>query len=249
MTIRIINCFSKSLPWPPFRRIGAVCLVAETNRGLLLVDTGLGLHDYSHPTRMMRDFMFVMHAVRDPNLAVIRQVSRLGYQPEDVHDIVLTHLHFDHAGGLPDFPGAQVHLYRREYEAWLHPRKLLEIAYNDADFAHNPNWCFHDLQREGWYDFDAVRIPGLEPEIWLVPLSGHTSGHCGVALKTENGWIFQCGDSVPVNLQFNLLSTLLYRPTIGPHVPRLKAFTEAHPDVRMLAGHMLLDWFEEEAMK
>jgi len=226
-----------------------VSLVAETNQGLLLVDTGLGLHDYSHPTHMMRDFMNVLHAVRDPDFAVIRQLTGLGYQPQDVHDIVLTHLHLDHAGGLPDFPGAQVHLFRREYEAWQYPIKLLEIPYNKADFAHNPIWCFYDLQGERWYDFDAVRLPGIEPEVWLVPLPGHTSGHCGVALKTETGWIFQCGDSVPVNLQFNFLPVLLYRPTIGPHVPRLKAFAEDHPEVRMLAGHMWHEWFEKEAVR
>jgi hypothetical protein len=52
-----------------------------------------------------------------------------------------------------------------------------------------------------------------------------------------------------VNLQFDIVPVLLYRPTIGPHVPRLKAFAKAHPEVRMLAGHMLLDWFEKEAMR
>jgi glyoxylase-like metal-dependent hydrolase (beta-lactamase superfamily II) len=247
--IHILNGFSKSLPWPPYRRIGAVCLLAETNQGLLLVDTGLGLHDYKNPTRMMLNFMNIMRAVSDPEIAVVRQLARMGYKPEDVRQVVLTHLHLDHAGGLPDFPQAQVHVFRREYEAWQHPRKLLEILYNKVDFAHGPHWCFHHLRGERWYDFDAVRLPGIEPETWLVPLPGHTSGHCGVALQNETGWIFQCGDAVPVNLQFDIVPVLLYRPTIGPHVPRLKAFAKAHPEVRMLAGHMLLDWFEKEAMR
>lgn len=223
--------------------------MAETNRGFLLVDTGLGLHDYQNPTRMMRDLMNVLHAVRDPELALIRQIPRMGIDPGDVRDIVLTHLHLDHAGGLPDFPQAQVHVFRREYEAWRRPRKLLELAYNKADFAHDPDWRIHELQGDCWYDFEAIRLPGIEPETWLVPLPGHTSGHCGVALQTETGWIFQCGDSVPVHLQFEMAPVLVYRPTIGPHVPRLKAFARAHPEVRMLAGHMWLDWFEKEVVK
>ena len=249
MTVHILNGFSKSLPWPPYRKIGAVCLLAETNQGLLLVDTGLGLHDYKNPTRMMRDFMNVMHAVRDPEIAVVNQVTRLGYKPEDVRHIVLTHLHLDHAGGLPDFPQAQVHLFRREYEAWGHPRKIFEIAYNKADFAHAPRWQLYQLEGERWYDFDAVRIPGIQPEVRLVPLPGHTSGHCGVAIKIETGWIFQCGDAVPVNLQFDFLPVLFYRPTIGPHVPRLKAFAEAHPEIRLIAGHMWLEFFEKGSAK
>lgn len=249
MAIQILNGFSKSLPWPPYRRIGAVCLLAETNQGLLLVDTGLGLHDYRNPSRMVRDFMNVMRAVRDPETAVANQIARMGYKSEDVRHIVLTHLHPDHAGGLPDFPQAHVHVFRREYEAWQHPQKILEIAYNKADFAHGPNWQLHPLQGERWYDFDAVRLPGIEPEIWLVPLPGHTSGHCGVALQTETGWMFQCGDSVPVNLQFDFWPVLLYRPTIGSHVPRLKAFAKSHPEVRLIGGHMWLEFFKKGNVK
>jgi glyoxylase-like metal-dependent hydrolase (beta-lactamase superfamily II) len=249
LTIHILNGFSKSLPWPPYQRIGAVCHLMETNQGLLLVDTGLGLHDYACPTRMMRDFMKVMRAKRDPDLAIVRQVARMGYKPEDVHDIVQTHLHLDHAGGLPDFPHARVHVYRREYKSLLHPRKLLELAYNKPDFSHGPLWNIHDLQGDHWYGFDAIRLPEIEPEVWLVPLPGHTSGHCGVALQTGTGWIFHCGDAVPVNLEFGFVPVFLYRSTIGPHVPRLKRFAQGHPEVRLLAGHMWVDFFEKEKEK
>ena len=245
LPIRVLNVFSKSLPWPPHRAIGAVCLLAETNRGLLLVDTGLGLHDYAGATRMMRDFKRVMRAVEDPGLAAVRQVVRLGYRPEDVQDIVLSHLHLDHAGGLPDFPAAQVHVSRREYQALQHPRKLSELPYNRADFAHSPQWDLHELQGEKWYDFDAVRLAGLEPEVWMIPLPGHTSGHCGVALRSGPGWVFFCGDACPVNLEFGWLPRLAYRPTIGPHVPRLRAFAAAHPEVRLVAGHMWREFFEK----
>ena len=198
---------------------------------------------------MMRDFMNILRAVRDPDLALVRQINRMGHNPEDVHHIVLTHLHLDHAGGLPDFPSAQVHVFRREYEALKHPHKLLEIAYNKPDFAHSPHWNIHSSHGEKWYDFEAIRLHGFEPEIWLVPLPGHTSGHCGVALQTENGWLFHCGDAVPVNLQFGFAPVFVYRPTIGPHVPRLKAFQLAHPEVILSAGHMWLDFFDKERMK
>ena len=44
----------------------------------------------------------------------MRQIQRLGFDPRDVRDIVLTHLDFDHAGGLCDFPEARVHLLGAE---------------------------------------------------------------------------------------------------------------------------------------
>jgi glyoxylase-like metal-dependent hydrolase (beta-lactamase superfamily II) len=246
VTLRILNGFTKSLPWPPFQKIGAACLLAETNDGLLLVDTGIGWQDYQRPSRMMRHFMKLMHAARDPEMALVRQLARLGHKPEDVRHIVLTHLHLDHAGGLPDFPHATVHLFQREFQAWKRPQKWFELYYDQSHFAHEPRWRLHHLEGERWYDFDAVRIAGLTPEVWLVPLPGHTSGHCGVALQTESGWIFQVADAVPANLDLRPAMVLFYRLTIGAQVPQLRAFAKAHPEVCMIAGHMHLDFFEKE---
>ena len=48
-----------------------------------------------------------------------------------------------------------------------------------------------DLRTEGetWKGFESIRaIPGLDDDILLVPLTGHTRGHSGVAVNTEDGW-------------------------------------------------------------
>ena len=242
MEIRHLNCMTIRPPWPKLEA-GTLVLLVHTDHGLALVDTGLGRHDYERPSRMTRDFKNVLRIPNDPAQTAIQQIIQLGFQPEDVRDILLTHLHLDHAGGLPDFPLARVHVFRREYEALGHPRKLLEIAYNTPCFAHNPQWMIHELCGEKWFDFDAVHLPDFEPEIWLVPLTGHTSGHCGVAIQTDDGWHFHCGDAAPVNLNFDMAPDWLYRPTIGPHVPRLRAFRADHPEIEMTAGHMALDFF------
>ena len=100
----------------------------ETDRGLVLVDTRLGLHDFSNSTRMVRLFQLDFGIHKDPGNSALHQITRLGYSPDDVKHIIMTHLHFDHAGGLPDFPPAQVHVHRREYEAMQKPRGLIELA-------------------------------------------------------------------------------------------------------------------------
>ncbi len=232
-------------PYWPHLKSGTLVLMAETNQGLTLVDTGLGRHDYERPTRMMRDFKNVLRIPDDPTQTAVHQIDQMGFQPEDVRHIILTHLHLDHAGGLPDFPQAQVHVFLPEYEALAHLRKPLEIAYNKPDFAHVPHWVVHEMRDGKWFDFDAIRLPGFEPGIWIVPLTGHTSGHCGVAIQTENGWHFHCGDAAPIDLDFDFAPNWLYRFSIGPHVPRLKAFHAGHPEVRMTAGHMLFSFFKE----
>jgi glyoxylase-like metal-dependent hydrolase (beta-lactamase superfamily II) len=241
MPIHILNCASMS-PWWPRWHLGGTCLLVETDEGPVLVDTGLGLHDYDHPSPLVRFFIADFGIHMDPELSAARQVARLGYKPEDVRYIVMTHLHFDHAGGLPDFPNAWVHVYRPEYAAMRKPRSWVELAYNKPDFTHGPKWVFHDKPDAKWYDFDAIRLD-FDLEMYLIPLTGHTRGHCGVAIRAGGGWLFHCADALPANVEFDILPDWIYRLVIGPHVPRLKAFAAAHPEVRMLAGHMWLDFF------
>jgi glyoxylase-like metal-dependent hydrolase (beta-lactamase superfamily II) len=131
----------------------------------------------------------------DPKEAVIRQLKRLGYRPEDVHHIVLTHMHFDHCGGLPDFPNAKVHVYRKEYEAFLgKPCQFTDLAYVRRHISHDPEWVLYEDQGDEWKEFNAIRLP-FQPEMWLVPLPGHTRGQCGVVIKLQDGWLFQTSDS------------------------------------------------------
>jgi glyoxylase-like metal-dependent hydrolase (beta-lactamase superfamily II) len=197
---------------------------------------------------MVRFYMADTGIHMDPKHCAVRQVENFGWQPGKVQHIIMTHLHFDHAGGLPDFPHAWVHVYQREYASLRKPRGLVErMAYNKQDFLHGPRWIFHDEMNSKWYDFDAIRLDFL-PEIYLVPLPGHTRGHCGVAVRDGDGWLFQAADSLPTNAQFDLLPKWIYKPVIGAHVARLKAFGESHPEVRIIAGHMWLDWFENEAL-
>ena len=45
-------------------------------------------------------------------------LAKVGFVPEDIEDVILTHLHFDHAGNLDRFPNATFHVQRAEYEGW-----------------------------------------------------------------------------------------------------------------------------------
>ena len=156
---------------------------------------------------------------------------------------MLTHLHFDHSGGLPDFPHAQVHVHRREYEAMRHPRNWIELAYDRSDIAHGPSWVFYEQTDANWLGFDAMRLP-FSPEMYLVPLFGHTRGHCGVAVQNGAGWVFHCADALPINTGFDVTPQWLNRPVLGPHIPHLREWAAAHPQVRLLAGHMWKPFLE-----
>jgi glyoxylase-like metal-dependent hydrolase (beta-lactamase superfamily II) len=102
------------------------CLLIETDDGLVLVDTGLGTMDITTSKTLRREFKLLARPKLDLQETAVRHVSRLGFKTEDVRHIVLTHLDVDHAGGLPDFPKAQVHILGKEYEAALHPQTQSE---------------------------------------------------------------------------------------------------------------------------
>lgn len=243
MTIRFLNCFTCSARVPPGWHTGALCLLVETNRGLLLVDTGPGLADYVHPPLIMRALQVVTQMPMRPQEAAANQVASLGHKPQDVRDIVLTHMHFDHCGGLPDFPDATVHVHRREYEAFRGPwRHWLDVGYVERHCAHEPNIELYDVTSDSWFDFPAIPLP-VEPPMALVPLFGHTRGHCGVAVETDSGWLFHVGGAAPIGFSDDIPSWFA-RPITGSHAPRLLAFRTAHPEVQMTTGHMWLDFFE-----
>jgi glyoxylase-like metal-dependent hydrolase (beta-lactamase superfamily II) len=174
-------------------------LVETPGDGIVLVDTGLGLDDVRAPSKRL-GALFV--AATRPRLAeeatAARQVERLGFSIRDVRHLVLTHLDVDHAGGIPDFPHAKVHVFQKEHEAMTRPRTANEKhRYRTAHFAHGPDWALHETGGDTWEGFASVRAVG--DDVALVPLVGHTRGHSAVAIKAPAGasceWLLHCGDA------------------------------------------------------
>jgi glyoxylase-like metal-dependent hydrolase (beta-lactamase superfamily II) len=177
-------------------RIICHCLLVEGSDGLVLIDTGFGLDDMRNTRQLgaIFDTLFRPQA-READTA-IEQVRALGHSPEDVRHIVATHLDVDHAGGLPDFPDAQVHVIGRELQAAMKPNWRERERYVAVHWAHGPKWVEHGAEGDDWFGFQSVRVlPGVEPEIVLVPLFGHTRGHTGVAVKQGDRWLLHCGDA------------------------------------------------------
>jgi glyoxylase-like metal-dependent hydrolase (beta-lactamase superfamily II) len=172
------------------------CLLIETNRGLVLVDSGLGTDDVRTPARLGRPFLAAIRPQLREEETALARVQALGFRQEDVRHVVLTHLDLDHAGGIADFPDAKIHVFHAEIAAAMAPSLREKLRYVQAQWAHGPHWVGHRTEGERWFGFDAVRaIDGLEPEILLVPLTGHTRGHCGIAVRNADRWMLHCGDA------------------------------------------------------
>ncbi len=250
MRIHRLNCGSFTPPGFT-RAVPTYCLLVETNEGLVLVDSGLGVRDCTHPTWRIRLYARTLGAAMEMEETARRQIVRLGYRHEDVTHIVLTHMHLDHTGGLPDFPQARVHVSTAEYAAMHHPRGLwARASVETAHFAHAPRWVQHTLH-ERWHGFEAAPIlAGLTPNVVMVSLPGHTPGHCGVAVEVTGGWLLHGGDAIiPLHPAADLhpaaehayplsrLPAAFVSRFVGPHIPRLRALVREDPTIHAFGSH------------
>ena len=242
MTIHILNSLNIS-PYLTFIKGGVTFLLVETNQGPVLVDTGIGRRDHLHPSRRMRYYKYLYSASKGLERTAFHLIQKLGYRPQDIRHIVLSHLHLDHAGGLSDFPWAKVHIYNKEYK---HVMARPNWKYEPAHWAHKPDWMPHKLIGEKWFDFNAIRLKGFEPELWLIPLPGHSPGHAGVAIRDGDGWILYGGDALPYNARVELVPRWFARYFMYHHAPRIREFVSAHPEVHLVAGHMALGFYEND---
>lgn len=190
---RLFDGFSSGLT----ARLVCHCLLIETNQGLVLIDTGFGLRDVEAPYSRLSPFFINFNNIQfERKYTALAQIEQLGFSARDVRHIVLTHLDFDHAGGLEDFPEATVHIMQTEIEAAQERRGFIgSQRYRPGQWDEVKRWKYY-AAGGAWFGFEAVRdLDGLPPEILLIPLAGHTRGHAGVAIDTPEGWLLHAGDA------------------------------------------------------
>jgi glyoxylase-like metal-dependent hydrolase (beta-lactamase superfamily II) len=231
-------------------RVVCHCLLIETDDGLVLVDTGLGVEDMADPGRLGGVFA-ILRPRTDVAETALKQVEALGFSSGDVRQIVTTHLDPDHSGGLPDFPQAEVHVFGRELDAALNPSLRDRPRYRKPHWSHGPRWVRHEVEGDEWFGFEGVRIlPELGTEVLMVPLIGHTLGQTGIAIKRDDHWLLHCGDayfhhdevatppSCPPGLRFFQNLNNADRRQRLANQERLRELASQHGDeVRLVCSH------------
>ena len=168
--------------------LGLNCLLIRTGRKNILVDTGLGDKEDA-------EFQEMFAVERIPTLR--DSLKMQGLQPEDIHMVVNTHLHFDHAGGntvrengaiVPTFPRAKYFVQRGEYEDAARANERTRASYRRENFtpvAHVDQWEFMDGETE------------LVPGVSVVVTEGHTRHHQSIKIESEGQIAFYLGDLIP----------------------------------------------------
>jgi glyoxylase-like metal-dependent hydrolase (beta-lactamase superfamily II) len=157
------------------------CLLVETPAGRVLVETGIG-ERVGEKVRAMR------RIEGDPVLPALR---RAGFDPASVDVVALSHLHFDHAGGLLDgegrraFPRATVVAQRAEWEVALDDNPRNGAAYDQPELR-----LVRDWGAEGAADGEREILPGVR----VVPTGGHSGGHQAVVVQGRDRTLAFFGD-------------------------------------------------------
>ena len=225
-------------------------LVVETADRLVLVDTGFGRGDAEHPGRLGA-FGKTLRAELTVERSAHAQLQKLDLAPADVTDIVLTHLDLDHAGGIRDFPNATVHVHDKELGAARGRASLKEqTRYVPPQWTPAPQWeTYEPTGGDEWRGFTSVEV--VSDDVLLVPLHGHTRGHCGVAVRRPDdaGWFLHAGDAIfdaseatadsscPWGLRAYQRMLHMDADAWADNRERLRELHAGHDDIEIIAAH------------
>jgi glyoxylase-like metal-dependent hydrolase (beta-lactamase superfamily II) len=146
------------------------CLLVETPAGRVLVETGIG-ERLDDKTRAMRVY---------EGLPVVPALEAAGFGPDTVDVVAMSHLHFDHAGGLlladgmRAFPRARIVAQRSEWEIALGGNSRLVASYDQPELRLVADWG-----ADGWAEGDRELLPGVS----VIRTGGHSAGHQAIVVR------------------------------------------------------------------
>ena len=157
------------------------CLVVETPAGRVLIETGIG-ERVSDKVRAMRGY---------EGSPVVPAMAAAGFEPDTIDVVALSHLHFDHAGGLlladgsKAFPRARIVAQRAEWEIAFDENSRIVASYDQVELRLVREWG-----EAGWVDGETELLPGVS----VVRTGGHSKGHQAIVVRGTNRTLGFFGD-------------------------------------------------------
>ena len=198
-------------------------------KGNVLVDTGLHPEVRGDPHKRLGETAETFHAIIDESDDVVSKLGQIGLGPQDVDHIVITHLHFDHAGGLEFFPQATVYVQSPELSFAHWPAVYQRGLYVRADFDSVQRW------KEVTGEFDLFG----DGRIVMFPTPGHTPGHQSVLVRLGGGNVILIADAhyLVSKMRERLLSGVVWSPDAMVASWLRIEDLEVREDARLISTH------------
>ena len=171
-------------------RLACNCLLVEwpgrTQR--LIIETGHG-PKYGKKEQSIFEI--------DPAKWLLPSLEAIGVDPATITDVAVSHLHFDHAGGLtwecdgrlvPTFPNSRVHVQRREFEDARAGFGIMTATYREESYTPID-------QAKAWHLIDGQAE--IAPGVRTMPTPGHTRGHHSIVVEGRERTLVFGGDLMP----------------------------------------------------
>lgn len=194
-TVTSTAFLSNDSRWEPRTLPVSALVYLHPEHGPVLIDTGFGERTArdprDYPGRFTSRMMGLQVQATLPEL-----LPDLGYTATDVEHIVCTHLHYDHAGGVEDFPDATL---------WIGPEWDFGSELRRTKGVDPRPYADHADHREVTYDdgpygpFDAHEDLFGDGSIVLLPTGGHTPGSTSVLVNLPGGSFLYTGDAAWVD--------------------------------------------------
>ncbi len=210
----------------------------EHPKGLVLFDTGVNPKVADDPLGYWGGVATYLQVRFSPDDAVDRQLNLLGYKPDDVKYVVVSHLHLDHSGGMALFPKAQFLIMKGElpYAYWPENHNRRAFIFNDLVPTRRFNW------REFEGDTDIFGDGSLQ----ILKTPGHTPGECSLFVRLPHRPIVLTGDTLHIRAQFDTLAGMGVdwdKAAAVESIKRLKRIRDLG-EAKVWVGHDPEDWAE-----
>ena len=227
-----------------------IFLVEHPGAGPFLVDTGLDPRLIDNPRESVGTVASWLYTVRmTPQQAAAELVRASGVAPEEIELVVMTHMHFDHAGGIAQFPNATFAVSDQEWRAandkgvmqgyhhhYFHP----EFAWRTIDFEDEEVVPFESFAR-------SVDLFG-DGSVRLVFTPGHSMGHVSLILRLSGGReCLLCGDAAYelATIRDTLVPTIMADERLFRRsLVELQQYLRSRPDAVVIPGHDPSAWAE-----
>lgn len=185
-------------------------LLKGKNRNVL-IDCGNGLDFVAKYGDKLGPKFAEMYGLDPSGPSLLKSLAHHGLQPEDVTDVILTHLHFDHAGGgttekngqlVPTFPKAKYYVQRANLETAMKPNIREKASYFPSNYE--------PLQKAGALEILDGNRENLLPGISVMISNGHTQGQQMVKVSDGKVSLLYCGDVIPTSSHVRLAWVMGY---------------------------------------